>query len=51
MFYVFNRFDNQVDGDQQRRPHRSPFLLNRDIVKLLPIGDNALLTLEKAAVA
>ena len=51
MFYVFNRFDNQVDGDQQRRPHRIPFLLNRDIVKLLPIGDNALLTLEKAAVA
>ena len=51
MFYVFNRFDNQVSGDQKRRPHRSPYLLNHDIEKLTPIADNALLTLQEATVA
>ncbi len=51
MFYVFNRFDNQVDGDQERRPHRSPYLLNHDIEQLSPVADDALLSLQRAAVA
>ena len=41
----------QVSGDQKRRLHRSPYLLNHDIEKLTPIADNALLTLQEATVA
>ena len=51
MFYVFNRFDNQVNGYQERRPHRSPYLLNHDIKQLAPIADDALLILQQPAVA
>lgn len=51
MFYVFNRFDNQADGGQERRPHRSLYLLNHDIEKLAPVADDALLNLRRDAVA
>jgi len=51
MFHVFNRFDNQVDGDQERRPHRSPYLLNHEIEKLSPVADDTLLKLCETAAA
>lgn len=51
MFYVFNRYDNQASGDQQRRPHRSPYLLNHEIEKLSPVADEALLRLRATAAA
>ena len=49
MFQVYNRDDNRPSGDQWRRPHRSPWLLEHDTPVLAPVPDQALTTLAPAA--
>lgn len=49
MFQVYNRDDNRPVGDQWRRPHRSPWLLEHDTSVLVPVSDQALTALASAA--
>ena len=49
MFQVYNRDDNRPVGDQWRRPHRSPWLLEHDASVLAPVSDQALTALAPAA--
>ena len=49
MFQVYNRDDNRPAGDQWRRPHRSPWLLEHDTRVLAPISDRTLAALAPAA--